>query len=205
MSPLTVAVDLVAICVLAFVLYFPRHRRRELVVALLGINVGVLGISTALTSAQVSAGLGLGLLGVLSIIRLRSFELDQQEIAYYFVSLAMGVLGGIALAPVWLTPALIGAMLVAVWIGDHPRLYARYRTEQFNLDAAYTDESQLVSRLEQMLHARVHRVRVRSVDLVNDTTLVEVRYKRDTSPGDRDPAVGLAPNSQVGADPSRGA
>lgn len=117
----------------------------------------------------------------------------------------MGVLGGLAIVPVWLTPALIGAMLVAVWIGDHPRLFARYRTQQVNLDAAYSDESHLVSRLEQMLHARVHRVR--RVDLVNDTTLVEVRYERDTSPGDSDPAVGLESNSQVGggAGPGGGA
>ena len=35
------AIDAVAISVLVFGLYFPRHRRRDMVVAYLGINVGV--------------------------------------------------------------------------------------------------------------------------------------------------------------------
>ena len=59
------AIDAVAGAVLVFGLYFPRHRRRDMVVAYLGINVGVLGVTQALSSAQISAGLGLGLFGVL--------------------------------------------------------------------------------------------------------------------------------------------
>jgi len=171
------AFDVVAIAILAFVLYFPRHRRRDLVVSYLGVNVGVLAVTEALTSAAVTAGLGLGLLGVLSIIRLRSFELDQQEVAYYFVALALGVLGGISISPEWLSPALMLALLVALFIGDHPRLFSRYRVQQLTLDAAYTDERVLVQRLEHILGARIHRVSVRRVDLVNDTTTVEARFE----------------------------
>lgn len=177
--------NVVAITILTFGLYFPRHRRRDLVVSYLGVNIGVLAVTEALTSAEVTAGLGLGLLGVLSIIRLRSFELDQQEVAYYFVSLALGVLGGVTLSPAWLSPALMAALLVAVFVGDHPRLFARYRVETITLDAAYTDETALVRRLEDMLGARVHRVAIRRVDLVNDTTNVEVRFELlnpDTAP-----------------------
>jgi hypothetical protein len=170
------ALDLLAISILTFGLYFPRHRRRDLVVSYLGVNIGVLAVAEALTSAEVTAGLGLGLFGVLSIIRLRSFELDQQEVAYYFVALALGVLGGVAITPDWLAPALMATMLFAVYVGDHPALFTRYRVQIVTLDAAYTDEASLVDRLEQLLAAKVHRVAVRRVDLVNDTTNVEVRY-----------------------------
>ena len=52
------ALDLVAISVLAFGVYFPRHRRRDLVVAYLGVNVGVLAVATALASSAVGAGSG---------------------------------------------------------------------------------------------------------------------------------------------------
>src|SRR4051794_30958791 len=86
------AADLVAIGLLTFGVYFPRHRRRDLVISYVGINAGVLAVSAALASSTVTAGLGLGLFGVLSIIRLRSNELDQHEVAYYFSALALGLL-----------------------------------------------------------------------------------------------------------------
>ena len=41
-----------------------------------------------------NCGAGLGLFGVLSIIRLGSAELDHEEIAYYFAALAFGILAG---------------------------------------------------------------------------------------------------------------
>ena len=171
------AFDLIAIGILTFGLYFPRHRRKDLVVSYLGVNIGVLAVAEALTSADVTAGLGLGLFGVLSIIRLRSFELDQQEVAYYFVALALGVLGGVPVSPDWLVPALMAALLAAIFVGDHPRLFSRYRVASMTVDAAYTDETVLTDRLQQMLGARIHRLTVRRVDLVNDTTAVEVRYE----------------------------
>jgi hypothetical protein len=176
------AFDLVAVAALAFGLYFPRHRRRDMLVAFLGVNVGVLAASAALASASVGAGLGLGLFGVLSIIRLRSTELDQSEVAYYFSALALGLLGGISLTPAWLVPVLMAAVLTALYVGDHPRLLVRYRSQVVTLDRAYTSEPELVGRLEELLHARVHRINVRKVDLVADTTTVEVRHEPRPEP-----------------------
>jgi Domain of unknown function (DUF4956) len=171
------AIDIAAVALLVFALYFPRHRRRDMVVALLGINLGVMAVTQALSSAQVSAGLGLGLFGVLSIIRLRSSEMDQTEVAYYFAALALGLLGGFPVTPMWLSPALMVAVMGAVLVGDHPRLYGRYRHQVMTLDRAYTNELDLVERLEQLLGARVHRITIRKVDLVQDTTSVDVRYE----------------------------
>jgi Domain of unknown function (DUF4956) len=169
--------DLIAISILAFGLYFPRHHRKDLVVAFFGVNIGVLAVAEAFTSTAVTAGLGLGLFGVLSIIRLRSTELDQQEVAYYFVALALGVLGGVPVTPEWLSPALMAALLLALAVADHPALLAGYRTQNITLDRAYTDEHDLRLRLEEMLNADVRRVTIRRTDLVEDTTVVEVRYR----------------------------
>ena len=69
-----IACDVAAVLILVFALYFPRHRRRDLVAAYLGVNIGVLAVADALNSTGIGAGLGLGLFGVLSIIRLRSTE-----------------------------------------------------------------------------------------------------------------------------------
>ncbi|MDM8084541.1 DUF4956 domain-containing protein [Cellulomonas cellasea] len=182
-------VDLIAISILTFGLYFPRHRRRDLVVAYLGVNVGVLAVAGALAQSTVGAGLGLGLFGVLSIIRLRSTELEQHEVAYYFSALALGLLGGLAAGAPGLSIALMALILVVLAVGDHPRLFRQYRHQVVVLDVALADEAALIAHLEGLLGARVHRVSVQRLDLVNDTTCVEVRYAAAGMPGRVRPAV----------------
>ena len=171
------AADIAAISLLAFALYFHRHRRRDMLVALLGINVGVLGVTQALASADVNAGLGLGLFGVLSIIRLRSAEMEQSEVAYYFAALTLGLLGGLRVEPAWVSPALMVAVLAAVFVADHPALFPRYRSGRITLDRAYPDEDALRARLEELLQARIHRAHVVRLDLVDDMTVVDVAYR----------------------------
>jgi hypothetical protein len=171
--------DLVAIGILVLGLYFPRHRRRDLVVAYLGVNVGVMAVSTALLSGAVGLGLGLGLFGVLSIIRLRSDELAQHEVAYYFSALALGLLSGLSTEPIWLTVSLMTVIIVAMWVGDHPAMLRGYRRQIVTVDRAIENEQTLVAYLEQRLGADIKHITVMRLDLVNDTTTVDVRYRLD--------------------------
>ena len=174
--------DLVGILILVFGLFLPRHRRPELVVALLVTNVGVLAVATVLASSTVGAGLGLGLFGILSIIRLRSEELTQPEVAHYFAALALGLLGGLGSGGGPLALVLMAAVLVAVAVGDHPRVAPRTRSQQLLLDRAHTDEATLRAHLEDLLDGTVLSTRVVRTDLVNDTTLVDVRYRANPLP-----------------------
>lgn len=169
--------DLAAILVLVFGLYFPRHHRRDMVVAYLGINIGVLAVAQALGASPVSAGLGLGLFGVLSIIRLRSTEMAQDEVAYYFCALALGLLGGFPLDPAWLSLVLMATVVGAIAIGDHPRMLGRYRRQVMLLDRAFSSENDARAHVAALLGADVRELRIDKVDLVHDTTLVEVRYR----------------------------
>jgi hypothetical protein len=174
--------DLVAISLLTLGVYFPRHRRRDLVIAYLGVNVGVLAVSAALASSTVGAGLGLGLFGVLSIIRLRSTELDQHEVAYYFSALALGLLGGLGSTESALPLVLMGLVVAVMYVAGHPLLFRRYRQQTMLLDSAFTDEGALTAHLEGLLGARVHQVSVQRVDLVDDTTMVDVRFELGKRP-----------------------
>ncbi|WIM93734.1 DUF4956 domain-containing protein [Actinoplanes oblitus] len=182
------AADLLAIGLLTFGVYFPRHHRRDLVAAFLGVNIGVLAVSTVLGAENVGAGLGLGLFGVLSIIRLRSDEITQHEVAYYFAALALGLLSGLGgLDPI--TGALMVLIIAALWIGDHPGLFHRYRHQTLRLDTAHTDETGLRAHLERLLGGTVVNLSIKQVDLVNDSTLVEVRYLAPAGRAARVPAA----------------
>jgi hypothetical protein len=192
---LFIAIDLIAVGILTSGLYFPRHHRRDLVVAFLGMNVGVLAVSLVLASSTIGAGVGLGLFGVLSIIRLRSDEIAQHEVAYYFSSLALGLLAGLAGSFNWLTVGLMLLIVAVMFVGDHPGLFRRYRQQTVVVDSAFTDESALIDHLSVVLGgARIRSAQVRHLDLVNDTTLVDVRYEvlRRSDPGAIAPAQSFA-------------
>lgn len=176
MSIAFIVADLIAISVLVFGTFLPRHKRRDLVAAYLGVNIGVLAVATALASSTVSAGLGLGLFGVLSIIRLRSEELSQREIAYYFAALALGLLGGLGgNHQVWII-GLMAAIVAAVWLGDSSLVVGKSVRQNVLLDRAITDPLALRAYAVAVLGGEVHDVSVVKTDLVNDTTLVIVRH-----------------------------
>ncbi|MBB6333508.1 DUF4956 domain-containing protein [Schaalia hyovaginalis] len=177
MSTLTmIGIDLVAMTLLALPLYWRRHKRADLVAAFIRVNIGVLAVTMILTQATVSTGLGLGLFGVLSIIRLRSSEISQREVAYYFASLSIGLLSGMAGAPDALTIGLIALILAALAIADS-LLLGSQRSQQVQLDRAIADEKELVAELEARLGADVLKTRILKIDLVNDLTLVEVHSR----------------------------
>jgi len=176
-QPFLFLTNMVAIVLLVFGVYWPRYRRSDIAVALLGVNVGVMAVATVLANSNVAAGLGLGLFGVLSIIRLRSSEIDQQEVVYYFAALAMGLLGGVTVEPAWITPTFIAIIVGTLYIADHPRVFAAYRYQVITLDEAFTDEALLRQRLEAMLSADVVVMRIKKVDYVIGRTVVDVRYR----------------------------
>lgn len=182
MSAITLyALDLAAAAVLTFGIYWPRHHRRDLVVAFLGINVGVLAVSALLATSAVSAGIGLGLFGVLSIIRLRSDELAQHEIAYYFAFLALGLVGGLSVTPTAVAAAFMALIVVTMVIVDHPSLLGRHRRQLIVVDRAIADEDELRTHLEQLLTAQVTGMIVQRLDTVGDTTAVDVRFRTTPS------------------------
>lgn len=174
---LPVIVDLVAIgCVVSF--YFHRHQRRDLLLSYAALNVGVLAVTSMLAAAPVGAGLGLGLFGILSIIRLRSNTITQEEIAYYFIALVLGLVAGLHPGPIWVAPALSGLLVAVMFAVDHPRTLPAARRQMLTLDEAIPDEDTLRARIEHRLGIEVRHLIVQEIDFVRDLTVVDVRVRR---------------------------
>ena len=173
------ALDLAAILALC-AMYVRRHRRRDLVVSYLVINVGVFAVTVALANADAtSAGMGMGLFGVLSIIRLRSTELDQREVAYFFAALALGLLAGIGLEPVGLARALMAVLLIAMLAVDSPQVMANLRSQTVTVDRAISDENILRTYLQDQLGYVIETVNILELDLINDKTVADIRFNTD--------------------------
>ena len=168
--------DLVAIATLTFGAYYRRHRRRDMLLPFIALNIGVLAVCAVLSGVAVGIGVGLGLFGVLAIIRLRSTELSQEEVAYYFASLALGLIAGLQPNPQWLAPLLSLAIVAIFLVLDQPKFHQKHRRQEIILDAVYASEADLIGRLELLLDADVSRAIILRTDLVRDLTVVDARY-----------------------------
>jgi uncharacterized protein DUF4956 len=175
-------IDLVAVAVLAYGVYFRRHRRRDLLLAYVCFNVALFAVVTALTSVPSSGSgagglaLGLGLLGALSIIRLRSEELSFAEVAYFFSSLALAVANGIGLGEPAHSAVISGVVVLAMFVMDHVEPHRKMERMNVELDEVYTNEVALRAELERRLGTEVVAVSVKRIDYVRETMLLGVDY-----------------------------
>ncbi|MFI6576848.1 DUF4956 domain-containing protein [Nocardiopsis sp. NPDC050513] len=179
------AVDLTAITLLAHVLYFRRHGRRDLLLAYVALNTGIFGIVAMLTQREVGLAVGFGLFGVLSILRLRSDTISQGEIGYYFTAIALGLVNAVAAASPWMLLGLNALLLAVMFVVDSPRLLPRDERRVVTLDVVHEDPVALRQDLEARLRGRVRRIDVTEVDYVRDLMVVDVRFRApDSAPAE---------------------
>src|SRR3982751_7099967 len=90
------AVDVVALLALTAGLYARRHSGRELLMVHVCFNIGLFAALTMITTGKFAAGVGFGLFGVLSIIRLRSQTFSTAEMGYFFLALVIALVDGLS-------------------------------------------------------------------------------------------------------------
>ncbi|MFG3253759.1 DUF4956 domain-containing protein [Streptomyces sp. NPDC048172] len=174
------ALDLGAVAVLTFAVYFPRHRRRDLLPAYLALNVALFAVVAALARVGEGGGmaLGFGLFGVLSMIRLRSESIQNEEVAYYFTTLVLGLIAGLPHLPFGIAATLCLLPVAVIYVADHPRLFARTYRTVVTLDAAVTDPEAVRAHVRARLGTPL-AWSVVEVDFVRDVTVVDVRYRQE--------------------------
>lgn len=190
------ALNLTAVTLLVFGVYFPRHRRRDLVLGYLAFNVSLFAVAAALgSSSPLNVGVGFGLFAVLSIVRLRSDESTQAEIGYTMVTLVLGLLNGLPglqfEVKLLFTLLLVGSMYVA----DHPAVlppeqHLRFRVE---LDVVHSDPASIRAELERRLGWEIKRFTVQEIDYVRETMRVDVRVNARHTVDDDASSYGVTP------------
>jgi hypothetical protein len=171
------AVDVCALLAL-MVLYARRHQGRELMMVYVCFNVGLFAALVAITAGHFPAGVGFGLFGVLSIIRLRSQPFTTAQIGYFFLVLVLALVNGLSGRGLVLSAVLSAALLVTVYLADHPAMHPTVHSTRLVLDRAYGDSAELRAAVARRVEGSVVDLRVTEVDEVRDTTRVAVRYRR---------------------------
>jgi hypothetical protein len=169
--------DLVAIFLMTYVLYFRRHWRADLLLSYVALNIGIFVTMSLLTQVRVDIAVGFGLFAILSIIRLRSSAVTQQEVAYYFLALVLGLVNGMGVPDRALVVAMNVVLLLTMFVVDGRRLRDRSRRMDVHLDGVFTNEAALVAELERQLGGRVVYQEITEVDLIHGHMLVDVRLR----------------------------
>jgi uncharacterized protein DUF4956 len=169
--------DLVAIFLMTYGLYFRRHWRADLLLSYVALNIGIFVTMSLLTQVRVDIAVGFGLFAILSIIRLRSSAVTQQEVAYYFIALVLGLVNGMGVPDRGLVVALNVVLLLTMFAFDSKPLRDRSRRMDVRLDGVYTNEAALVAELERKLGGRVAYQEITEVDLIHGHMLIDVRIR----------------------------
>lgn len=195
MTILTMAIaDAIAIAALC-TLYMVRHRNRELMISYAVINAGIFTVSVALVSAGSNASaMGMGLFGVLSIIRLRSTALSQREVGYYFVALSVGMIAGVNISPAYIAFGLMATLVGLIAILDSRSTpVSTEKTQTVTADRAISDEEELKAYLSARLGYTVTSAKITELDMVNNLTRATVTYQpKETTEGGTPAAVEAA-------------
>lgn len=201
----TLLVDLVAISLLTYALYFRRHQRRDLTLGFMGVNVGLFAVSSFTATSTISIGFGIGLFALLSVIRLRSTTASQEEIGYYFVALVIGLVNGLATEDQWSVAITLNIVLLGVmFVADHPRMLPHTQRHLVVLKGVPAPLASLRGKLEDRLGYEVTRLRVLEMDYSNKRTRVDVRINTDRPIEPRaDPEVHLEPDPEPDPEPDR--
>ena len=183
MTPLTryvgqaMMINLICIFIVAFGVYYRRHRRADLALAYVALNVSLFCVAVLIVNQmKIGVAFGFGLFAILSIIRLRSEPIAPEEGAYYFVALVLGLINGMVFHNAPLARLLDVGLVAVMVVLDNRWVMPRARRQVVVLDMVYPTEVQLRADLESRLGGTVKRLFVKETDYVRDTTVVDVRY-----------------------------
>jgi hypothetical protein len=180
------AADVLAITLVAFVIYFRRHSRRDLLMIYTTLNIGLFVAMTVISLQETAIGVGFGLFAILSIIRIRSEEFSNSELAYAFISLIIALVNSLGVADATPTPIdglfvliLNVLAILVVFVMDHPKLLRKVGHQQIILDTIHSNDQSLRADLEKRLNVRVLDYAIANVDYVREITVLNVRYATD--------------------------
>ncbi|MBC7631700.1 DUF4956 domain-containing protein [Aeromicrobium sp.] len=172
-------IDVLSLLVLIGLLYRRRQSAPAMPLVYAALNVGLFVALTAISAGSFKAGIGFGLFGLLSLVRLRSAAFTLKDVAYTFVALVLALVNGLQQRELWLVASLSLVLLIVVWVADDSRSQPATRVMRLTLDHLVLDPASAQRELDDRLSVPILSVVIDDIDFVRETTRVSVRYTVD--------------------------
>jgi len=180
--------DVLSMLLLVGWLYRRRLAAPEMALVFTALNIGLFAAVTAIGAGHFPSGIGFGLFGLLSLVRLRSAAFTLKDVAYTFVALVLALVNGLPERSLLVAVLLDVVLLAALWVVDETRTTPSSRLMRVTLDVAVTDLAVAGAEVRRRVGIEPLSVVVEDVDLVRETTRVAVRYEvpRESAPTSAD-------------------
>ena len=174
-------IDIAAMGVLIFGLYYRRYRDRELATTASMFNIFAFAVLTILSSVEFSVAAGFGLFAILALFSLRSEQIEKIEIAYFFGAIAVAVICSVVGTSLLMVFMITTVVILAAWVLDHPRMLKSAHGAKLTLDAIDPDILSDSAKTRQMLSDRlgvdVMTFQIVELNYVNDMARINVYYR----------------------------
>lgn len=174
-------IDLSAVVILMFALYYPRHQQKETVISATLFNVFAFAVLSVLSSAHFGVKVGFGLFAMLALFTLRSEPIKRIDISYFFGCLTIATLTSLQALTLDYVLLLLAAILLATYVIDHPSILHSASQIQVTLDSipeeVISNPTQLNQYVAKRLGVTVLSVQVQSIDYVTEIVKAEINYR----------------------------
>lgn len=175
------ALNVVAMVLLVFGMYYQRYRDKELVTAAAMFNIFAFAVLTILSVVAFSIAAGFGLFAILALFSLRSEQISKTEITYFFGSITIAVICSVQGTTLPFVGLVIALILIAVLIIDHPAILRSSDGIKLTLDQidphALSDPESMRANLSSRLGVEVMSYQITALDYINDMARINVFYR----------------------------
>lgn len=172
------ALNVTAMSVHVFGIYYNRYRNKKVVTAAAMFNIFIFSVLTILSSVDFSVTAGFGLFAILALFTLRSEPLEKTEMAYFFGSVAIAVICSVKGGSIVLSALITCFLLLGVYVIDHPRMLKSVRSAKLFLDQIdadiLSDQAAMTARLGERLNVEVLSYEVLQLDYINEMARINV-------------------------------
>lgn len=175
-------IDIIAMTLLIFGMFYRRYRDKGLATAASMFNIFTFAVLTILSSVEFSVAAGFGLFAILALFSLRSETITKTEITYFFGSIAIAVICSVNGTGLSLVAIVTAIVLIAAWIIDHPKMLQSSSSAKLTLDRIEPHVLQDYERMRSELSARlgvdVMTFQIVELNYVNDLARINVFYRK---------------------------
>jgi hypothetical protein len=178
-------INVLAMLILVFGLYYRRYSDKELVTAASMFNVFVFGVLTVLSSVEFSMTAGFGLFAILALFTLRSEQITKIEITYFFGAIALAVICSVIGTTLPFVAAVAATIILSAYVLDHPLILRSADGVKITLDKidhdALSNPARMKADLSERLGVDVMSYQITALNYVNDMASINVFYRKPRS------------------------